>query len=120
MNGSLLENPINLQKANDEINTMMQQMDPTWHPHMKLEYFKPCVRTTMQALGHVTKFDLKQKLVALYLTGLSVIQILACLFFELALYCSVIQLFSFTYISKKLYCFAGNQLNVPGRNMTST
>ena len=34
VNGSLLENPINLQKANYQINTMMQQMDPIWHPHM--------------------------------------------------------------------------------------
>ena len=33
---------------------MMQQMDDTWNPHMKLEFFKVCVRTTMSALGQKT------------------------------------------------------------------
>ena len=39
---------------------MMQQMDPTWHPHMKLEYFKTCVRLTMMTLGQMTSSVEKQ------------------------------------------------------------
>ena len=30
--GSLLDNPNNLQKANEQINTMMLQMDASWNP----------------------------------------------------------------------------------------
>ena len=44
VNGSLLDNPNNLQKANEQINTMMLQMDASWNPHLKLEYFKACAR----------------------------------------------------------------------------
>ena len=51
VNSSLLENPNILQKANEQINTMMQQMDASWNPRLKLEYFKVCVRSTMMAMG---------------------------------------------------------------------
>ena len=53
VNGSLQENPTNLQKANDQIHTMMQQMESTWNPHQKLEYYKVCVRPTMMTLGQI-------------------------------------------------------------------
>ena len=51
VNSSLLENPNILQKANEQINTMMEQMDASWNPHLKLEYLKVCVRSTMMAMG---------------------------------------------------------------------
>ena len=51
VNSSLLENPNILQKANEQINTMIEQMDASWKPHLKLEYFKVCVRSTMMAMG---------------------------------------------------------------------
>ena len=36
-NGSLLDDPIKLIEAKD---TMMQQLEPTWNHHQKLEFFK--------------------------------------------------------------------------------
>ena len=47
---------------------MMQQMDDTWNPHIKLEFFKVCVRTTMSALGQKTSSIEKQELINLETT----------------------------------------------------
>ena len=43
-------------------------MDLTQNPHMKLEYFKVCVRTTMSALGQKTSSVDKQELILLETT----------------------------------------------------
>ena len=44
-----------------QIDTMMQQLDPTWNPHQKLEFFKLCVRTTLSQLGQITSSMEKQE-----------------------------------------------------------
>ena len=54
VNGSLLEDPFKLIQAKAQIDTMMQQLDPTWNPHQKLEFFKLCVRTTLSQIGQIT------------------------------------------------------------------
>ena len=36
VNCSLLEDPLKLIQAKAQIDTMMQQLDPTWNPHQKL------------------------------------------------------------------------------------
>ena len=33
---------------------MLQQADPTWNPHEKLEFFKLCVQTTLSQMGQIT------------------------------------------------------------------
>ena len=38
MNGSLLDDPIQLMEAKAQIDTMMQQLDPTWNPHQKMGF----------------------------------------------------------------------------------
>ena len=65
VNGSLLEDPNKLRMANENITRMMQQMDPTWDPHKKLEYFKVCVRSTMSELGQITSSMEAQELIQL-------------------------------------------------------
>ena len=55
VNGSLLEDPLKLAQAKAQIDTMMQQVDPTWNPHQKLEFFKLCVRTTLSQMGQIKK-----------------------------------------------------------------
>ena len=50
----LLEDPLKLIQAKAQIDTMMQQLDPTWNPHQKLEFFKLCVRTTLSQIGQIT------------------------------------------------------------------
>ena len=62
MNGSLLEDPLKLMQAKAQIDTMMQQLDPTWNPHQKLEFFKLCVRTTLSQIGQITSSLEKQEL----------------------------------------------------------
>ena len=47
---------------------MMQQLDPTWNPHQKLEFFKLCVRTTLSQLGQITSSMEKQELLLLETT----------------------------------------------------
>ena len=34
---------------------MMQQLDPTWNPHQKLEFFKLCIRTTLSQIGQINR-----------------------------------------------------------------
>jgi hypothetical protein len=54
VNGSLLEDPAKLLWSNENINTVMQQLDPTWNPHLQLDFFKVCVRSTLLQLGQMT------------------------------------------------------------------
>ena len=49
-----IEDPLKLMQAKAQIDTMMQQLDPTWNPHQKLEFFKLCVRTTLSQIGQIT------------------------------------------------------------------
>ena len=60
INGSLLEDPVKLTQAKAQIDTMMQQIDPTWNPHQKLEFSKLCVRTTLSQIGQITSSIEKQ------------------------------------------------------------
>ena len=60
VNGSLLEDPVKLTQAKAQIDTMMQQIDPTWNPHQKLEFSKLCVRTTLSQIGQITSSIEKQ------------------------------------------------------------
>ena len=68
VNGSLLEDPLKLMQAKAQIDTMMQQLDPTWNPHQKLEFFKLCVRTTLSQIGQITSSIEKQELLLLETT----------------------------------------------------
>ena len=68
VNGSLLEDPIKLAQAKAQIDTMMQQVDPTWNPHQKLEFFKLSVRTTLSQIGQITSSMEKQELLLLETT----------------------------------------------------
>ena len=54
VNGSLLEDPVKLTQAKAQIDTKMQQLDPTWNPHKQLEFSKLCVRTTLSQIGQIT------------------------------------------------------------------
>ena len=47
---------------------MMQQADPTWNPHEKLEFFKLCVWTTLSQMGQITSSIEKQELLLLETT----------------------------------------------------
>ena len=47
---------------------MMQQLDPTWNPHQKLEFFKLCVRKTLSQIGQITSSMEKQELLLLETT----------------------------------------------------
>ena len=66
--GSLLEDPVKLTQAKAQIDTIMQQLDPTWNPHQKLEFFKLCVRTTLSQIGQITSSIEKQELLLLETT----------------------------------------------------
>ena len=68
VNGSLLEDPIKLQAAKQNIANMMQQIDHTWDPHMTLEYFKTCIRSVLSQIGQVTSSIEKQQLIQLETT----------------------------------------------------
>jgi hypothetical protein len=68
VNGSLLENPAKLLWANENINKMMQQLDSTWNPHLQLEFFKVCVRSTLSQLGQITSSVEAQELIQLETT----------------------------------------------------
>ena len=54
LNGSLLEDPAKLVQAKAHIDKMMQQLDPTWNPHQKLELIKLCIKTTLSQIGQIT------------------------------------------------------------------
>jgi hypothetical protein len=47
----------------------MQQLDPTWNPHLQLEYFKVCVRPTLSTLGQITSSIEAQELIQLETTS---------------------------------------------------
>ena len=51
---------VKLVQAKAQIETMMQQADPTWNPHEKLEFFKLCVRTTLSQMGQITANGAKE------------------------------------------------------------
>ena len=53
VNGSLLNNPRKLLEAKAQIDTIMQQLDPTWNLHQKLEFLMICVRTTLTQMGQI-------------------------------------------------------------------
>ena len=55
-----------IQKA--QIITMMQQADPTWNPHEKIEFFKLCVGTTLSQMGQITSSMEKLELLLLETT----------------------------------------------------
>ena len=54
VNGSLLDYPLKLVEAKAQIDTMIQQLDPTRNPHQKLDFFKLCVRTILARMGQIT------------------------------------------------------------------
>ena len=54
MNRSLLDDPVKLIQAKAQIDTMMQQLDPTRNSYQKLEFFKICVRTILAQMGQIT------------------------------------------------------------------
>ena len=62
-NGSLLDDPLKLIEA--QIDTMMQQLKPTWNSHQKLEFFKICVRTTLAGMGQIASSLEKRALIML-------------------------------------------------------
>ena len=56
-----------------QIDTMMQ-LDPTWNPHQKLEFFSLCVITTLSQIGQIT-WSTDTQLPFSYQTCLSAIQV---------------------------------------------
>ena len=42
-----------LQQTREQINTMMQQLDPTWNAHQQLDFSNLCVRTTLSKMGQI-------------------------------------------------------------------
>ena len=60
-----LDDLLELIEAKAQIDSTMQQLDPTWNPHQKLEFFKICVRTTLAQMGQITSSLEKQELIML-------------------------------------------------------
>ena len=49
-----IDDPVKLIQAKAQIDTMMQQLDPTRNSYQKLEFFKICVRTILAQMGQIT------------------------------------------------------------------
>ena len=69
-----LQDPLKLIQAKAQIDTIMQQLDPTWNPHQKLEFFKLCVSTILSQIGQITsphcltKYNIYSYMVGTYST----------------------------------------------------
>ena len=53
------------EKKNGEANTNRErerQLDSTWNPHLKIEFLKICVRTTLAQIGQIISSLEKQEL----------------------------------------------------------
>ena len=56
VNSAVLDDPINLAKGKSGLNEMLSQMPNEWNPHMKLEFVKVSIRSTITNLvGRIRK-----------------------------------------------------------------
>ena len=65
VNGTILEDPIKLLTAKNEIKELMDQVPTEWDPHKKLEYFKVAIRTVLSELVGTNRKELRNEIAEL-------------------------------------------------------
>ena len=65
LNEKILENPVKLECAKNEIYTMMDEIPEGWDPHMKLDHLKVVIRSVVAGLVGRSRRDLKKEIIGL-------------------------------------------------------